>query len=400
MIPFLDALQKVLAAADGVALPTEEVPVLQARGRVLAADVVSAGEVPRFANSAMDGFAVVSAATPGRFDIVERLLAGDEAGTHRVDARHAIEIMTGAPTPPGADAVVRVEDVRVEPGATRVLEVASAVLPNANIRPAGEDYRAGALVVRRGTRLTPEHLLAIAQTGTAVVSVKVRPRVAIIPTGRELELPGTALPTLASIWSSSSVYLATALEAAGCEPTLLPIVRDDVEVFLAALDSVADAHLVLSTGAVSAGVQDFIPAALRSRGAQQHFHKVAVRPAKPVLFCEHGGRLVFGLPGNPISSAVAYRFLVWPALARLLGLAAEQPVRATLTTAHNKPEGMRCFYKAHLVDRTVELDRGQGSHLVRPLAECNAWAVLEEGSARVEAGTTLDVYPLQPHGAF
>jgi molybdopterin molybdotransferase len=356
--------------------------------------------LPRFANSAMDGFAVVSRATPGRFEIVERLLAGDEAGAHRVDAQHAIEIMTGAPTPPGADAVVRVEDVRVEAGATRVLTVPSAVLPMANIRPAGEDYRAGGIVVRSGSVLTPEHLLAIAQTGSALVRVRVRPRVAIIPTGRELEIPGTALPTLASIWASSSVYLATALEAAGCVPLLLPIVRDDVDTFLAAFDQVTDAHLVLSTGAVSAGVQDFIPAALRSRGAKQHFHKVAVRPAKPVLFCEHGGRLVFGLPGNPISSAVAYRFLVWPAIARLLGLPVERPVRATLRAAQNKPEGMRCFYKAHLVDGVVDIDRAQGSHLVRPLAECNAWAVLEEGGVRLEAGTSLDVYPLQPRASF
>ena len=400
MIRYVEALQRVLDAARMKTLKTEQVSVFDARGRVLAADVRSASAIPRFASSAMDGFAVLSAATPGRFAVVERLLAGEEAGAHHVDAERAIQIMTGAPTPPGADAVVRVEDVQFDSAAPQFVTVPGQVNAGANIRLAGEDYRAGDLVARRGARLGPELLLAIAQSGTGDVQVAARPRVAIVPTGRELEAPGAELSSTAAIWSSSAVYLATALEAAGCLPRLLPIVRDDVVAFHAALDAVSGVDVVLTTGAVSAGVEDFIPAALRARGARQHFHKLAVRPAKPVLFAEHGAQLIFGLPGNPISSAVAYRFLVWPALEVLLGLAPEQPLRLALGAAQEKPDGLRCFYKAHVRGSQVHIDLAQGSHLVRPLAECNAWAVLPEDGKSMEVGALVDVYPLQPRDAM
>jgi len=175
-----------------------------------------------------------------------------------------------------------------------------------------------------------------------------------------------------------------------------PLVRDDVAEFDAALTRARDAHLVLTTGAVSAGAHDFVPDALRARGARVLFHKLAARPAKPVLFAELDAQRVFGLPGNPISAAVAWRFLVWPALAAMLGIAPEIPRRARLTAEVRKPAGLRCFYKALLRGDTVTVTAGQGSHLVRPLAECDAWAVLEEDAERVAAGTEIDVHPLQP----
>lgn len=404
MIRYADALDVVRTSASGVSLAVETLPLRAARGLVLAADVHAASDVPRFANSAMDGFAVLAAATPGRFVVAQRLFAGDEAGAESVDATRAVEIMTGAPIPPGADAVARVEDVRVvvdgagglAGAGMRSVEVPLHVAPGASVRAAGEDYRAGDLVARAGTRLTPESLLALAQTGTGAVRVHARPRVAIVPTGRELAEPGEALASRAMVWSSSPVYLAAALEDAGCEVVVLPLVRDDVADFDAALAGVADAHLVLTTGAVSAGAHDFVPDALRARGARVLFHKMAARPAKPVLFAELGAQRVFGLPGNPISSAVAWRFLVWPAVAAMLGMAPEGPRRARLTAEVRKPAGLRCFYKAALRGDTVAVTAGQGSHLVRPLAECDVWAVLEEDAECVAAGTEVDVFPLQP----
>ncbi len=404
MIRYADALDAVRASVRGVPLAVETLPLRAARGRVLAADVYAAIDVPRFANSAMDGFAVRGAATPGRFVVAQRLFAGDEAGAVAVDAAQAVEIMTGAPIPPGADAVARVEDVRVVvDGAgglagegTRSVEVPLHVAPGTSVRAAGEDYRAGDPVARAGMRLTPEVLLALAQTGTGAVRVRARPRVAIVPTGRELAEPGEVLASQAMVWSSSPVYLAAALEDAGCEVVVLPLVRDDVAGFDAALAGVADAHLVLTTGAVSAGAHDFVPDALRARGARVLFHKLAARPAKPVLFAELGAQRVFGLPGNPISAAVAWRFLVWPAVAAMLGLAPETPRRARLEADVRKPAGLRCFYKARLRGDVVAVTAGQGSHLVRPLAECDAWAVLPEDMDAVTSGTEIDVFPLQP----
>jgi molybdopterin molybdotransferase len=398
VIRYADALDVVRTSARGVTLATETLPLSAARGRVLAADVHAASDIPRFANSAMDGFAVRAAATPGRFAIAQRLFAGDEAGAEYVDTARAVEIMTGAPLPPGADAIARVEDVRVTADAEgrRSVEVPLAVASGTSVRAAGEDYRAGDVVARAGTRLTPEALLALAQAGTGAVRVHARPRVAIVPTGRELAEPGEPLASRAMVWSSSPVYLAAALEDAGCDVVVLPLVRDDVAEFAAALTRARDAHLVLTTGAVSAGAHDFVPDALRARGARVLFHKLAARPAKPVLFAELDAQRVFGLPGNPISAAVAWRFLVWPALAAMLGIAPEIPRRARLTAEVRKPAGLRCFYKALLRGDTVTVTAGQGSHLVRPLAECDAWAVLEEDTACVAAGTEVEVYALQP----
>ncbi len=398
MIRYAEALDAVRASVSGVTLAVETVPLRAARGRVLAADVHAACDVPRFANSAMDGFAVLAAATPGRFAVAQRLFAGDEAGAESVDATRAVEIMTGAPMPPGADAVARIEDVLVDVDAagSRRVEVPIIVAPGTSVRAAGEDYRAGEAVARAGATLTPELLLALAQTGAGTVRVRARPRVAIVPTGRELAEPGESLASRAMVWSSSPVYLAAALEDAGCEVVVLPLVRDDVAEFDAALARTTSAQLVLTTGAVSAGAHDFIPDALRARGARVLFHKMAARPAKPVLFAELSAQRVFGLPGNPISAAVAWRFLVWPAVAGMLGIAPEIPRRARLTAEVRKPMGLRCFYKATLRGDTVTVSAGQGSHLVRPLAECDAWAVLEEDAERVAAGTEVDVFALQP----
>jgi molybdopterin molybdotransferase len=392
--PFAEALAIVRAAAR--ALPSEEVPLGDALARVLANDVTSLSDVPRFANSAMDGFAVRAAATPGRFAIGSQLVAGEAALAHSVSEERAVEIMTGAPLPPGADAVVKVEDVIKQDGFVQT----PAVAARNNVRAAGEDYRQGESVVAKGTRLSPEHLLAIAQTGSGVVSVAVRPRVAVIPTGLELEPPGAALHNPASIWSSSAIYLQSALEGAGCIASVFPIVRDDAAVFETTVKAALEQNdVVISTGAVSMGVHDFIPASLTRLGAHTHFRKLAIRPAKPVVFAELGGKIIFALPGNPISTVVAFRFLVWAALARMLGLEDETPRRLPLSDATKKPSGLRCFFKAHSDHTSVRVTPGQGSHLVRPLVSANAWAVLEEARDVVEAGTLVDVYALQPFGA-
>jgi molybdopterin molybdotransferase len=386
LIRYADALATVRSVAR--LLPAEDVRVEAALGRVLAAEVFASIDVPRFANSQMDGFAL-RAGEAGERRVRGRIVAGDEAVLD-VGEGDAVEIMTGAPMPPGADAVVKIEDV------SRVGDrvAVPAVTAGTFVRAAGEDYRAGDHVASTGTWLTPEILLALAHTGSGRVSVRRRPRVAVIPTGRELEVAGDPLSTRASSWASSSVYLQTALTALGCDVSVMPIVRDEPDVFAAALAACRDVDVVLSTGAVSAGVHDFIPSTLGD--ARVHFHKMATRPAKPLLFAELDRRLFFGLPGNPISTAVACRFVVWPAIAAMFGLPAERPRKMQLLAPVQKPDGCVCFFKAEIDADRVRVVEGQGSHLVRPLASCDVWAVLPEEGTRAQG--EVDVYPLQPRG--
>jgi molybdopterin molybdotransferase len=378
MIRYEDALAIVRAAA--APLPSERLALQAARGRVSAEAIDSAVSVPRFAGSAMDGFAVI-ARGPARRLLRRKIVAGDAPFGEAIGADEAVAIMTGAPMPPGADAVVKIEDVQRDGEAV----VLPSVTAGQFVRGEGEDFRPGARVVERGVVLTPERLMAIGAVGLGEVAVVRRPRVAVIPTGRELTSPGEPLIGPGAIWSASSVYLQTAL-APWADVTLLPIVRDDVRHFHRVLDE-ARADVVITTGAVSMGEHDFVPQALADRGAQIAFHKMATRPAKPTLFARLGERVVFGLAGNPISTAIGCRFLVTPFLRAALGLPAEQPQR--LPAVFKKPADLKCFYKCKLDRGVVTVLAGQDSHLIRPLTEANAWG------ATNETADTLDVHPLQ-----
>jgi molybdopterin molybdotransferase len=408
LISYEEALALTREVGRARLLPSESVPLLRAHGRVLVEDVHARVRVPRFASSSMDGFAVRASDERKVRSVIGRITAGESASAFHVADATALEIMTGAPVPSGADAVVKVEDItRLELGDSpfsptgQVSSIvprgaaieADPVASGTHIRPAGEDYAQNQRVLAAGSRLSPEHLLALAHTGHRDVEVRARPRVAIIPTGNELEEAGSPLRHESSVWASTSVYLATALESLGCAVTLLPIVRDDVAAFHAALNSCTDAHLICTTGAVSAGVHDFIPSVFVERGAHTYFHRVAVRPAKPVLLATHDAQVLFGLPGNPISTAVAFRFFVWPLLAAMWGMTDEQPQRRRLVDNVRKPKDLRCFFKAHTDATHVHVLAGQASHLVRPLVEANAWVMLD---GEVNAGDEVEIFPLQP----
>jgi molybdopterin molybdotransferase len=382
MIAYEDALVKVRAAAE--LLPAEVVALEEACGRVSAESLTSGVFVPRFACSAMDGFAII-AGGPVRKTVRRKIVAGDAPLDEPVTIDEAVAIMTGAALPPAADAVVKIEDITREDGAI----VVPITEPGAFVRPAGADYSPGTPVVSGGLRLTPEMLMAIGAVGIGELSVRRRPRVAIVPTGRELTLPGEPLTAPGAIWSSSAVYLQAALAQLGCAVTLCEIVRDEPAHLQRVLDRL-DVDVVITTGAVSAGEHDFVPQVLRDRGAEIVFHKMATKPAKPTLFARQGRTALFGLAGNPISTAVGFRFLVWPYLCRALGLADETARRLPLAEQVKKAPGLKCFYKCRTDEARAHVLTGQDSHLVRPLTEANAWA------ATNETADTVDVFALQP----
>lgn len=398
MLAYHAALDRLLHAAHALpALTTETVPLLQALGRISATAVCSSVQVPRFDNSQMDGYAVRSSATqaaPLRLPLhAASVVAGGEAFAGDASA---VAIMTGAPMPPGFDAVLKVEDTTHD-GAAIIVD--TPVTPGTFVRPAGEDFAVGAELVAAGERLTAAQLMALSSCGVAQVEVLAPLRVALIVTGRELAEPGAPLGSPSMIWSSSKVYLEAMLGRPGIALRTFPIVPDDTALFRAQVASALDwgATLIVTTGAVSAGVHDFVPGELTALGAEALFHKVAIRPGKPVFAATLGSALCLGLPGNPVSTAVGHRFFVEPCVRALRGERQSEEERAVLRHDVTRPRELRCFFKARRAFSAqgvaeVTVLEGQGSHLVRPMLGANVWAVLSEGSASRE-GDVIGVVP-------
>jgi molybdopterin molybdotransferase len=302
--------------------------------------------------------------------------------------------MTGAPIPAGCDAVVPVEQARELDGG-RAVEILRTPHEGDFIRGAGQDFGAGVRVCPAGTRLEPRHLMALAAVGLSYIPVRRKPRVALIATGRELAAPGTLLGP-GKIYDASSAYLAAECASLGLHFDFHGVIADDAAAFHARMDRVLSEgyDVVLTTGAVSMGDADFIPAALKDMGARIIFHKVAIKPGRPILFAEFPkGPLVFGLPGNPMASVVGMRFFTEPCLRDLLGQAEESPVRCRLSSAADKPDKLRCFYKARRLHAgSVETLPAQASFQIHSLLSSDCWAVLPEEGERLNAGAEVDVY--------
>lgn len=411
MISYDQARQHILAACRPLA--AETVAVAAALDRVLASDVVSGEDLPPFDNTAMDGFAVATggrALAPGdELAVTGSQAAGD--GEARFDAG-ACEIMTGACLPTGLDAVLPVEQAivlaRDASGRPTRIRLDAAVMPGAHLRRRGQDVTAGQCVLVAGTRITPAARMLLAALGVADVAVRPKVPVALLTTGRELvDDPHQPLAP-GQIRNSNGPYLSDRLEQAGGILVHRETVLDDPAVFVDVLarSLAAGARVVLSTGAVSMGRHDFVPDALRGLGAEIVFHKVAIRPGKPLLFARlPGGQLYFGLPGNPVSSAVGLRFFVEPALRALLGQPPERPLCLPLARPARKKAGFRFLQKARVVlaehaQLQVQLLAGQESFRIQPLLAANAWAVLDEHAEQLPAGTLVEVYGLDGQGVL
>ncbi|KRE89206.1 molybdopterin biosynthesis protein [Frateuria sp. Soil773] len=397
MLDPAEALRLILAAC--APLPAQEVPMAGAMGRVLAAPVVAPGALPPFDNSAMDGYALGGGgevlAAGSEWTVEGEQAAGD--GIARAQ-RGAWEIMTGARLPEGLDRVIPVEQTARLEAPPRVRLLAD-VAAEENVRRAGSDVPAGAAVLAAGCVLAPQHLMLLAALGVASVTVAERPRVAVLCTGREL-VDGPAAPLApGQIHNSNGPFLAERVPRAGAELAYIETVGDESEAFLAAFARArtAGARVVVSTGAVSMGRYDFVPQALERLGAEAIFHKVAIRPGKPLLFARlPDGTLFFGLPGNPIAVAVGLRFFVEPALRAMLGLPREAPWRVPLAADYAKKPRLRFHLKARVAldaqgRLAVAVLPGQESYRIRPLAEANAWAVVPVEATELPAGTLVDV---------
>ena len=317
-----DALAELLACAQAT-LPPETASTFDADGRVLAQDVVSQLQVPPQDNSSMDGYALrcVDVAESGaQLRVSQRIAAGSSGQT--LEPGTAARIFTGAPIPPGADAVVMQEDCELVDGQTDVIRVLAQPTPGQWIRRSGEDVTQGAVVLACGDRLTPAALGLAASIGLAELRVARKPRVALFSTGDELVMPGEVAPAdmrPGAIYNSNRFFLRALLLRLGCEVTDYGIVPDQREATVAALREAAVAHdLILTSGGVSVGEEDHIKPAVQALG-ELNLWQIAIKPGKPFAYGRVGAAHFMGLPGNPVSSFVTFLALVRPFLLKLQG---------------------------------------------------------------------------------
>lgn len=424
MIQYGEALEKVIKQGSLRVLGNENVLLEKSVGRILTNDIYSPEAVPSFDNSAMDGFLVRASDTEGASGThpcllpVSGMIAAGTAekgrGFSQVDAPHCIEIMTGAALPEsGYDAVVRIEDVLVErnsAGDAISIRLSKIVAKGENIRLGGTDFQIGQKVLAGGTRIGAHHILSCAALGITELSVRRKARFAVVSTGSELVSPGTKHLPRGMIRNSTGPYLAALLSDMDVDVTSFGIIRDSPDEYRNLLQRLRDEEYdgVISTGAVSMGKFDFISDVLKGLGAEIHFHKVAIRPGKPILFAELDTKTksmaFFGMPGNPVATAAGCRFFLTPYLRAISGLGPEKRITARLALNSKKPEGLRCFYKARAYFDAdgiqVEASKSQASYIVSALADSNSWVIFPEAGNMIGEQTCVEIAPLSFTGEF
>ena len=378
-----------LVLEHAVALPAESVSLAAAGGRFLAEPALAATDLPPFASSAMDGFAIRSADAPGTLQIVARIAAGSPARA-ALEPGQAMGISTGGVVPDGADAVVPIENVV---DLANSVEVAAAVPAGSNVRPRGGDILRGQAVIAPGRRLGVPQLAALAAAGVADVRCGRRPRVTILATGSELRRPGEPLRP-GEIYESNGLMLEAALTAAGAVVERLATVADDEDAHREALARGLAADVLVTSGGVSVGPHDLVRRLEAELGVAEVFWGVAMRPGKPLAFGVRDSTLVFGLPGNPVSSLVGCELFVLPAIRALQGASAPEPrfELATLGQALRRSPA-----RDDLVRASIDLTAGavlrpvvgQESHMIARTALADALIHVPRGEGELAEGSIV-----------
>jgi molybdopterin molybdotransferase len=386
-------------------LPGELISLNEGLGRVLAEDLASRRTQPPFAVSAMDGYAVRAAdaaAVPARLRLVGYVQAGGRHGGV-VGAGEAVRIFTGAPVPDGADSIVIQEDTEAEPDAVVIRE---APAPGQHIRVAGIDYVEGQVGLTAGTRLGARDLGLAAGMNRPWLMVHRRPRVAILPTGDEIALPGDPVGPN-QIVSSNGTALAALVAAAGGVPLQLGIGPDDGTALRRLAAGAVGADMLVTIGGASVGEHDLVQQALGEAGLELDFWKIAMRPGKPLMFGRFGDVPVIGLPGNPVSALVCGLLFLLPALERLQGLpGAAPPTEPAVAAIDLAPNDRRQDYlRARLdVDQSgiwrATPFRRQDSSMMSALAAADALIVRPPGAPAVPAGAPVQIIRLGRHGVW
>jgi len=383
----VEEAEKVIASLP-LKVNTETVPLLAAQNRFLSQDIAAAFPMPEFDKSAMDGYAYISEDRSPAYQVSETIAAGTPP-RFAVSPGHCAKIMTGAMLPAGADRVVRRECTSEKNGFMKI----TAEDKNRNIRWQGEDLQAGQLVLARGIRLQAAQIALLASLGLAEVPTARPPRVGIITTGSELAEPGTPLDP-GRIYNSNYYSLAAQVNALGGEALAMGRVADNAAATVDAIASCLDrCDALILSGGVSAGDFDYVPAAIEQAGITLHFEKIAVQPGMPTVFGSQEEKIVFGLPGNPVSTFVIFEIFIKPLLLRWMGHFYQPLVLpAELTETYNRSHGGRtAFIPVRYQDGQAAMLSYHGSAHLHALSLANALLRVPAGQLSIPAGSTVDV---------
>ncbi|HEX3445126.1 MAG TPA: gephyrin-like molybdotransferase Glp [Chthoniobacterales bacterium] len=376
-----ETLQRVLDATETLA--TEEVSIAEAGDRVLANTLFARIALPAFNNSSMDGYALIAReARPGtKLSVVGEQSAGPNRQL-RVQSGTAVRIFTGAPLPEGADAVLMQEDA--ERAADEII-VHTALQPAENVRMRGGDLCEGQKIGQPGMRLSPQRLALLASQGLSRVTVYRRPRVSVVVTGSELRKPDALLEP-GEIYETNGIMLSELVRKSGGLPVHFDPIPDDEEAHTRALREALESDVAIIAGGVSVGEKDLVKPVLRKLGAELELWRVAIRPGKPFLFGRFGHKLIFGLPGNPVSAYVTFVVFVKPALFRLQGSSGESSVRTKVRVAQRlRNPGERPHYlRGRLTGDGFALVGPQESHALFALSQADALVRLEPNQEAAE----------------
>ena len=373
-----------------ILLPSERVPLVAAAGRVLAEPAAARVDLPPFDSSAMDGFAVRSADTPGRLPVVARIAAGRPA-PRELQKGEAMAIATGGVVPAGADAVIPIEYVVDH---DNEVEISEPVDSGANVRPRGGDVRSGETMVAAGTRLAAAQIGALAAAGVADITSARRPHAAVLTTGSELRPPGSELGP-GEIYDANGVILATQLASAGAEVERLEPVADDEAAHRRALERGLRADVLVSSGGVSVGPHDLVRSVGAELGVEEVLWGVAVKPGKPLWFGVRDRTLVFGVPGNPVSALVCFELFVRPAVLALQGATSPLPrfEPGTLSRGVRRNPARTELVRARssVGDGAVELEplTGQESHMIARAAGADVLVLVPAGDGELAEGAAV-----------
>jgi molybdopterin molybdotransferase len=377
----------------------EKIPIDQSLGRVLAEDIIARRPNPPLDNSAMDGYALIAGdvrsatpETPARLEVVEDIPAG-ATGRNALRSGQAARIMTGAPIPAGADAVIMQEDTERDGGFVLVKDKAEA---GENIRFAGEDVNEGEVVIAKGATIQPAHIGMMAVVGRSNIFVSRQPCVTILSTGDEI-VDLDEIPTGPRIYNSNGYMLAAQIRSAGAIPVYLGIARDQEEDLLEKFDWALRGDMIVSSGGVSVGDYDLVKASLKKMGQEMLFWKVAMKPGKPLAFGKLGDKPIFGLPGNPVSSFVSFEQFVRPAIRKMLGAAEimSKTVKARLTKTIGKKPGRLHFLSSRVNwngdEYVVEPFDEQSSGVLKSMSNANGLLIFPLEASEIRAGETVSV---------
>jgi len=377
MIPYKEALEIITRIGFGMHACNTELS--DCYDSILAEDLIAPIPSPPFTNSAMDGYAVVhSEASLGSLEILDTVFAKELKGEILHTPNSCVAIMTGAPLPSWADTVVPVENTRKN---GQVVSFMSVSDKGANIRHKGEDIDSGALLLKKGTKLDPERIMIAAAFGFAELPVFTKPLIKIFSTGDELKNPGEVL-TPGTIYNSSRYFLESSCKKLGLAAHSATIPDNEAlaeKTITASLSK--NPTIILTTGAVSAGEKDFIPALAKKMGFEILLHKAAIRPGKPIFLAQKGDHIWLGLPGNAISTCVGWQFFARPLLETWASI--EGPIKRTVKIQNNfeKPENLRCFFRAEINGNKAWIAPKQGSAFLAASIQSGCYVELPEGQS-------------------